>query len=44
MSQITNIHGHEVLYDGLTDTVKIKVHESQKCAAWKQKFSRIVFN
>lgn len=24
MSQITNIHGHEVLYDGLTDTVKIR--------------------
>lgn len=45
MSQITNIHGHEVLYDGLTNTVKIlKVHESPKCAAWKQTFSRIVFN
>lgn len=24
MSQITNIHGHEVLYDGLTNTVKIR--------------------
>lgn len=44
MSQITNIHGHEVLYDGLTNTVKIRKANPKNVLCGKQTFSRIVFN